>query len=1093
MAINLGDITFGLGADVGGLEKGLRALSRLERANDQLARQTDRASRIELAARVKQEQAIRRALKAVADLQAAQRRGGVDPRRIGDATRAFNALTNAMTRGTLNAKNFNRQTDAFNAKMGRLRRGLRETTSGMDKSGLKTAKFTTLVRDLESASVLAVGPLSGLGARIRAMGAIFGRSTIRLAAFLGTATALTVGLIKLTSGAIGTAREFDKISGALLAATSSMTLANNEFQFVSATSDKLGLKVRDAALQFAQFSAATRDTVLQGKATRDVFTGVATAAAALKLNTESVQGVMRALTQIVSKGVVQAEELRGQFGERVPGGFKLAAQAMGVTEKKLGELLKRGQVLASDLLPKLAKELIKTFGPAALSAVDGLTATTNRLDNAQFRFFQTVDKTLGISETYIKVLQGVTGAINSLSENLDQAVSITGALTGAMLAFAGPAILRALGALAAGIGALTARMLGLNAAILANPLGGLATILVRIATIAAGAALGFVAFRNAVASTRDPNKEFIDDVTRFIDIFKGTGAASAETTRQLIEDAQKRITASAEELKALKVVRDEVAKGLFARFTSDPAFLQFLGQITGDAPKATDLVKGFNLQIQATERSLALAQDRLQQGILAGVSQTDIEKQTKRIEEFQRTIDRLRGSKGLILFQGAQGEADQIGKLNESIDKLNKLKTRDVKTTGDLSKEVEKAAVKVRKLVGEFSALEIAQKQLALGNVDVAKSVLATEDAFDKLKKVPAAELDVIRKILKDAGIEADSVTLAYGKLIMRQKELKKAVDGTIRNLEKQPEVLSDTARAIALLDQRLTALQEGPQALKDFEKLESRTKKIERLRDALEKVGLSQQKINDLTTKYSVALEAVDKQQKIFDRQKKIAESVSKAFESSFNRIATSITDAFIKGEGSALKFRDVATAILAEVLQSLIKVFIIDKLVKGIGGVITNIGTSSSPGGTTAGNNAITSGAVAVGAKGLAIASGRVTALNKGGVLRGPTLIPLRQGAALAREAGRDEGILPLARNNSGDLGVMASGMGGGSPTVNITIINKTDSNISTQRTQGPGGNEDIRILIDKAVAQNVKSGGDTFKAIQDVFNINPRVVGR
>ena len=75
------------------------------------------------------------------------------------------------------------------------------------------------------------------------------------------------------------------------------------------------------------------------------------------LSADDTRGALRALEQIVSKGTVSAEELRGQLGERLPGAFQIASRAMGVTTQELGEMLQRGEVLVEDLLPKLAKEL----------------------------------------------------------------------------------------------------------------------------------------------------------------------------------------------------------------------------------------------------------------------------------------------------------------------------------------------------------------------------------------------------------------------------------------------------------------------------------------------------------------------------------------------------------------------------------------------------------------------------------------------------------------------------------------------------------------------------------------------------------------
>ncbi len=100
------------------------------------------------------------------------------------------------------------------------------------------------------------------------------------------------------------------------------------------------------------------------------------------LSADQQQGALLALEQMISKGTVAAEELRGQLGERLPGAFQMAARAMGVTTKQLGEMLQRGEVLAEDLLPKLARELRASVAEALPGAMEGADAAINRLENA---------------------------------------------------------------------------------------------------------------------------------------------------------------------------------------------------------------------------------------------------------------------------------------------------------------------------------------------------------------------------------------------------------------------------------------------------------------------------------------------------------------------------------------------------------------------------------------------------------------------------------------------------------------------------------------------------------------------------------------
>src|SRR5690606_2698405 len=62
--------------------------------------------------------------------------------------------------------------------------------------------------------------------------------------------------------------------------------------------------------------------------------------------------------------------------------FAYAAKAIGVTETELGKMLQRGEVLAVDLLPKLADQLDKTFGNDTNERVISLQQSVNDLFNA---------------------------------------------------------------------------------------------------------------------------------------------------------------------------------------------------------------------------------------------------------------------------------------------------------------------------------------------------------------------------------------------------------------------------------------------------------------------------------------------------------------------------------------------------------------------------------------------------------------------------------------------------------------------------------------------------------------------------------------
>ncbi len=157
--------------------------------------------------------------------------------------------------------------------------------------------------------------------------------------------------------------------------------AAENFSFLYRTIDKLNLPLAETRSAFTSVAGAFKDTALQGQPMRDIFEGVSMATSAMNLSSDTTEGVFLALSQIMSKGKVSAEELTGQLGERLPGALSIAARSMGVSTGKLMEMMQNGELLAVDFLPKFANELKKTFGDEAVKAVQSPQSQLTRLSN----------------------------------------------------------------------------------------------------------------------------------------------------------------------------------------------------------------------------------------------------------------------------------------------------------------------------------------------------------------------------------------------------------------------------------------------------------------------------------------------------------------------------------------------------------------------------------------------------------------------------------------------------------------------------------------------------------------------------------------
>jgi tape measure domain-containing protein len=166
------------------------------------------------------------------------------------------------------------------------------------------------------------------------------------------------------------------------ALTGSAKKGAQEIAFLKQEADALGLDMPRVAEAYKGLFAAAKGANLPLDQTREIFEAINIEGRVVGTINEKLEGALRAVQQMLSKGTVSAEELRGQLGEALPNATELAAQALGVTTVELDKMLRKGQVVAKDFLPKFAAEIRKTYGGAVADAAQSLPADLNRINNA---------------------------------------------------------------------------------------------------------------------------------------------------------------------------------------------------------------------------------------------------------------------------------------------------------------------------------------------------------------------------------------------------------------------------------------------------------------------------------------------------------------------------------------------------------------------------------------------------------------------------------------------------------------------------------------------------------------------------------------
>ncbi len=189
----------------------------------------------------------------------------------------------------------------------------------------------------------------------------FGAGGIRGAlGFLGISFG-AMQIKQLASEAIQTDIAFQRVQNTLQAVTGDAASATQEFQWLLAESKRIGFSFTGLSDVYAKFAVAARSAGLSTEQTRHIFSSIQGAATVMGLSTDRASEAFLALEQMLAKGRLSMEEVRRQFGNAMPGALNIMARSLGVTLTELYKLIENGNLLSTDVLPRLADQFQKEF------------------------------------------------------------------------------------------------------------------------------------------------------------------------------------------------------------------------------------------------------------------------------------------------------------------------------------------------------------------------------------------------------------------------------------------------------------------------------------------------------------------------------------------------------------------------------------------------------------------------------------------------------------------------------------------------------------------------------------------------------------
>ncbi|EOT0804339.1 tape measure protein [Escherichia coli] len=300
---------------------------------------------------------------------------------------------------SLSGKAGNIGSEKFNAELAKLNQSLRETLNKLRSQ----TKATSINNTSDAFNNLASNAIKLSGAFYSVMGALNAYKAI-----------MNAGLKRDSAQRAAKFVLGDKASEAEV--------------FIRNLADKTGLNISEGIASYAKFAAGAQGSMSQEQ-TQELFGNATAMSRLMGLSNDELNGILKAFEQMASKGKIQAEELRGQLGDRMAGAFKLFAEALGMTTDQLDKAMKDGKILSSDTLPKVAKQMGLMIDKAggwaevAKSTQTALGKLANNWDDTMVKIFS------GSQDE----LNGFLSSLSNLLSEMGMSSSIAGDAIGGLI------------------------------------------------------------------------------------------------------------------------------------------------------------------------------------------------------------------------------------------------------------------------------------------------------------------------------------------------------------------------------------------------------------------------------------------------------------------------------------------------------------------------------------------------------------------------------------------------------------------------------------------------------------------------------------
>lgn len=350
---------------------------------------------------------------------------------------------------------------SLHAKLNAFANSTRSSLEVEDRSVRKTKEKVSLLRRLITLARKLVPPFAkvalllgrGIMKPFSMIGNMLGNWKWMILAAAGAATFLTSKIIKTGMAMQRASIAMQAAVGASdvamgLSTSERAKLQKDQLNFAQKLAKTYGLGLTDTVNEYAKFFAAS-SKYIGVTGSENLFKSFAKLSVVYGLTAEKQKRAMTAFTQMASKNQVMAEELKQQLGDVLPGSMEIFARAMTkmgkwgtVTVENLYDMMAKGKIVASEVLPFVAEEMERMAAPTLANALKSTAVQFSRLQTqaeaAGAGIFNQFDKPLGellkkiatflegrgmqvtIGQTIKDIIQDITTFLQPFFDQMDE-------------------------------------------------------------------------------------------------------------------------------------------------------------------------------------------------------------------------------------------------------------------------------------------------------------------------------------------------------------------------------------------------------------------------------------------------------------------------------------------------------------------------------------------------------------------------------------------------------------------------------------------------------------------------------------------------